>query len=129
MADSLNVQIAKKLGWRVEEPEAYGMTWRLYAPDSTQVNTLSDYGEALAETEAEAWSFAPDFEHSLDASVAVIPVSFAVLIRAMGENQYEAWITDDAEPRYLAKSWHGSGATRAEALANALSAMLETGET
>lgn len=128
---ALNKRLATWAGWRVEQPLARGMTWRLYAPDGTQANTVSDYGEALAESEAEAWQHAPDYVGSLDAGMALVPEQYAVEIwyardAFAPDYNYRARIVPVPFRYHIASGtsdYIGLGDTRAEALARALDAL------
>lgn len=133
MADNVNVQIAKKLGWTVRQEISTddmdrGMDYySLFAPDGKQVMWYEG-GITIAATwnEDEAWSHAPDFEHSLDAVAAVLKERNASMALYFRSKAALIWDYDRPQPRVFESAIDGVD-IEANA-ANALLAMLE-GET
>ena len=70
----------------------------------------------------------PDFEHSVDASLAALPVNDGHLydckIVQLLAGGFEAHLVQDTPPLGVANKWQADGATRAAALAHALEALL-----
>lgn len=131
--DTLNVQISKVLGWRVEERHDKGeIRWSgnryfvLLTPDGTQ-QTVFDTGmdRQVREwfTEVEAWDCGPDFEHSLDTVLAVLPPDYAVEIHRVVD-LYFSRISDRFHNVMGSNNDYGTE-TRQEAAAHALLALLQ----
>lgn len=132
--DSVNVRIAKLLGWRVEwRNNAY---YALIRPGGTEYEGdtreeyIALYGDS--QSEAEAWQHAPDLEHSVDACLAALPEDYAVEIwqaRDMlsPDDNYRARIVPIPFQYTTAigvREFKATGATRAAALATAFEALL-----
>jgi predicted RNase H-like HicB family nuclease len=112
MTDSLNVQIAKLLGWtemRVEE-------WNDCTPGAEDNSYTRDFLTGI-ESHSTIRQPVPDYEHSLDASAAVLPMHLELEFEyaRFHADTHMAWIYVPEEDDIL-----GEGATRAEALAHAL---------
>lgn len=119
MQDSVNVQIAKLMGYRTRKAQRRTNYWLLVDPNG-------DEGIELASSEAEAWQHAPDFEHSVDACLAAIGESSDVFFMYTDSGDRLVKLTprpfsvDEGEYGHF----YGRGATRAEAAAAALLAYL-----
>jgi hypothetical protein len=108
MTDSLNVQIALALGWTVYKK--YPSWWVLRNTEGQDVGVMSF-------DPSDRWQHVPDYEHSLDACAAALPVHLELEFEyaRFHADTHMAWIYVPEEDDIL-----GEGATRAEALAHAL---------
>lgn len=124
-ADSLNVRLAKWAGWRVERRTSNALP---YLGESYWLLRPSGEVERATFTEAEAWQHAPDYAGSLDAGMALVPKHMAVDFRATRNGIpmgfYRVSLIDWTVRGRQSWWWDAEGATRAEALAAALEAML-----
>lgn len=136
--DSLNVRLAKWLGYRVVEEISTdqldrGMDYyALFRPDGELV-TWQDgaYEVAASWSPDEAWQHVPDFKHDLNAGMNAVPANDGHLydwkIVQLLAGGFEAHLVRDTPPLGVAQKWQARGTTRAWAVANTLDAMRMAG--
>lgn len=114
MTETLNQQIAKLLGWHVErDTNPYSNSYILLDPQGAIRYRSTDAGFV--------WDGAPDIEHSLDACSDALPHGYDITILSSIGGGYSVIIRKDNPPSgYSGVWWGGGGATRAEAMAEAL---------
>lgn len=109
--ESINVQIATELGWTEIEPHSWWIEdeWDTYEKHGFRGIAPGDHSRSPV----------PDFLHSLDAVVAVLPTDFDVVILRQIGGGYCALIRRDLPDTHL-QEWRAYSDTRWEAPAKAL---------
>jgi len=131
MTEGLNRRIAEKLGYRVDVNHYYGNDtypdrYVLIDPSGELVAWDDGCGDGATctqfDTEAQAWKYVPDFEHSLDLVVGVLPEDADLFLMRHDKGYILAKLTPRPFDFRVGNSGHffGEGATRQAAAAEAL---------
>jgi hypothetical protein len=116
-----NKRLAIALGWTVRQAthELTGDGWFAFNPEGEQVLYMWRVGAfSVALFEDEAWQHVPNFYASVDASLDALPEHLDVGLGHDGDGVHWAYIHRGGGA--WVQTFQGNGATRAEALAEAL---------